>query len=125
MKTIRRDLRRISNTQTLLMLVIYAFKKIPFALTLANNQTLIGSFAKFRLRIQAIIRDFANENPLYFNHLVISRLQHRLQICQLRSFTSLQVQAVSFAVCKEKAIENQCINLNFFASLFAKISNWK
>lgn len=67
----------------------------------------------------------AKKKTLNINVLEKSSLQVSLQSYQLSPLTSLQVQAVSFAVCKEKSIENQSINKILFASLFAKISNWK
>lgn len=47
----------------------------------------------------------------------------RLQNCQLSPLTSLQAQAVSFAVCKEKVIENQSVTKFPFATLFAQNHN--
>ncbi len=118
MKTISRVLRKIIDTTTRFTLIFIELIKIP----LANNQTLIGSFARFRLQVERYFSVFANEKPLYFKCLPITRLQYRLQICQLSSLTSLQVQAVSFAVFKEKMIDNQSINKFLFARLFAIIS---
>ncbi len=112
--------RKINNPQTVCVLVINVLSRIALAVPLANNQTFTSSFAKFRLRIESILVAFANENILYFKGFPFTRLQHRLQNCQLSSLTSLQVQAVSFAVCKERNTVNQPINQNFFAALFAK-----
>lgn len=115
--------RKISSMQTLYYMIINILISKPLALPLAKSQTLICMIAKFRLRIESILVAFANEKPLYFNHLASTRLHHRLQICQLSALTSLQVQVVSFAVCKEKFIENQGVYLNSFAGLFANNSN--
>ncbi|MCH8556108.1 MAG: hypothetical protein LAT76_13190, partial [Schleiferiaceae bacterium] len=65
--------------------------------------------------MQSIITAFANENSLYFKAFPFTRLHHRLQTCQLSALTSLQVQAVSFEVCKERNTVNQLINQTFFA----------
>jgi hypothetical protein len=55
--------------------------------------------------------------------LVISRLQHRLRTWQLSLLTSLQVQVVSFAVCKEIVIEYHNVNKISFTNLFAQNQN--
>jgi len=112
--------RKTKYMQTLYVLTINSLFSKPLALPLAKSQTLMCLLAKFRLRKQSSIIAFANEKSLYSNGLPFARLQHRLQNCQLSPLTSLQVQAVSFAVCKEKSIENQSINKFSFASLFAQ-----
>lgn len=73
------------------------------------------------------IRLFANENIM-----IISRLSWfsfagsfaEMSTLNHSSFKyRLQAQAVLFAVCKEKCIENQGVYLNSFAGLFANNSN--
>jgi hypothetical protein len=115
--------RKINIAQTVYALVINILSMIAFAAPLANNQTFTSSFAKFRLRIESILVAFANEKPLYFNHLASTRLHHRLQICQLNALTSLQVQAVSFEVCKERKLDFKSVSNIFFAALFANNQN--
>lgn len=64
----------------------------------------------------------AKKIMLLINELENSSLQSSLQSCQLRTSTCLLVQAVSFADCKEKTIENQSVNKISFANLFAQNS---
>ena len=115
--------RKINRLQTVFIMIISVLKNIPLAIPLANNQTLLSWFVKFRLQIQNIMTLFANEKAFIFNGFSSYRLHHRLQIYQLSSFTSLQDQVVLFAVSKEQNVINQSINLNFFAGLFAINSN--
>jgi hypothetical protein len=115
--------RKINRLQTVFSLIINVLKNIPLAIPLANKQTLMRWFAKFRLQIQNIIRLFANEKTLISNGFSAYRLRHRLQSCQLSPLTSLQAQVVSFAVCKEQTKENQSIHPNIFASFFANNPN--
>ena len=96
---------------------------VSFASSFARISTSTRLYQPLRLRKQSTITSFANENSLYFKGLSFTRLQHRLQTCQLSPLTSLQVQKVSFEVCKEKAIENQSINKFSFATLFAQNQN--
>lgn len=65
----------------------------------------------------------AKKNILIISDLQNSSLQVSLQSCQLSTSTSLQVQAVLFAVCKEQTAINQRIHPNIFASLFASNTN--
>ncbi len=115
--------RKISNVQPFLMLIISMLTEIALAVPLANYQTLVGLFVKDRLQSKRIIFAFANENKLYFRRLSYDRLRQRLQKDKLSFLASLQVLEVSFEVCKEKKPTNQRIDTNFFAALFAKISN--
>ena len=113
--------RKIRFMQTLYLLITNVLILKSLALPLANNPTFTSSFAKFCLRIESFLVAFTNENPLYFSHLSFTRLQYRLQTCLLSSLTCLQVQEVSFAVCKDKMIENHSVNKFSFESLFAQI----
>lgn len=123
--------RRIINLQALFVLIINKLQTKPLAVPLAKPQTSAGLFAKFRLRIQTILRGFANVKPLYFSYFWSSRLQYRLQSCQLSTYCvilfplalCLQKQMFLQTVCKEKSIQYQSINKSSFAALFAKISN--
>lgn len=94
-----------------------------FASSFAKIPTLISQYNLHRLRIQSSIIAFANGKPLISNGFSAYRLRHRLRKLQLSSMTSLQVQVVSFASCKQHFIEKQFINTLFFAGFFAKISN--
>ena len=109
--------RKINNTQTVYMLTIHELSKIALAVSLANNQTFTRSFAKFRLRISAVLKHFVNEIYLFFKHLDLDRLQTRLQSFQLSALTCLQVQAVSLKDLKEKTIDNQKIDKILHAGL--------
>jgi hypothetical protein len=111
--------KKVEVLQTKKQLIINALSVFSFASSFAKISTSTRLCDSFCLRMQSIITAFANENHLFFNYLAINRLQHRLQICQLSSLTSLQVQAVSFAVCKERNTVNQPFNRIFFAALFA------
>jgi hypothetical protein len=82
--------RKTKYLQTLYLLIINILILKPLALPLADKQTFASSFAKFRLRIKSFLVAFTNQKPLYFKYLAITRLHHRLQICQLNALTSLQ-----------------------------------
>lgn len=118
---VRKD--KIGVLQTKKYLTFSDLCLFSFAGSFAKISTLIRQFNLHRLRIQRIITPFANEKFLIFNVFSVSRLRHRLQSCQLSLLTSLQVQAVSFAVYKEQTAINQRIHPNIFASLFASNPN--
>lgn len=111
--------------QSVFMLIIKGLKIKPLAIPLAKNQTSIHLFAEFRLRLQTVLRNFIMPNYLILNNLIKPPLQNRLQIFQLSHSICLQVQAVSFAVCKEKNTVNQPIYKTISAGLFVNNPNWK
>lgn len=115
--------KKIEVLQTKKQLIINALDVFSFASSFAKTSTSTRLCQSLRLRMQSSITAYANENSLYFKGLSITRLQHRLQTYQLSPLTSLQVQAVSFVVFKEKVIENQSVNKFSFASLFAQNQN--
>jgi len=112
--------KKIDVLQTKYPLIINALSIVPFASSFAEISTLTSLCHSFRLRIQSIITAYANEKPLYFNHLAFSHLHHRLQISQLSAMTSLQIQVPSFAVCNDDSIDNQPFEQILLASVFAK-----
>lgn len=67
----------------------------------------------------------AKIKSLIYSYLKNSSLQLSLQSCKLSYLNFLQIQMVSQIVCKEKQANNQRIDANFFAALFAKTSNSK
>jgi hypothetical protein len=73
------------------------------------------------------IRLFANENILIISRLnwfsFAGSFAEMPTLNHLSFKYRLQTQAVLFAVCKEKRIENQGVYLNSFAGLFANNSN--
>lgn len=115
--------RKIEFMQTVYSLIINMLFIKPLALPLAKNETLVFSFLNFRLRVDLICKRLIEYISLFVSKLKFYRLQYRLQKSQLSPLTSLQVQAVSFAVYKENRIENQKVNKTFFAGLFANNSN--
>ena len=115
--------RKIEFMQTVYSLIINMLFIKPLALPLAKNQTLVFSFLNFSLRVDLICKRLIEYISLFVSKLKFYRLQYRLQKSQLSPLTSLQVQAVSFAVYKENRIENQKVNKTFFAGLFANNSN--
>lgn len=112
---------KIGVLQTKKYLTFSVLFFFSFAGSFAKISTLIRQFNLHRLRIQRILKPFANEKLLIFNVFSVSRLRHRLQSCQLSPLTSLQVQAVSFAVCKEQTIVNQSIHSNLFEKPFCRM----
>ena len=107
------------------MLIIRRLRIIPLAIPLAKNQTSIHLLAQFRLQILAVLKHFVTPNYLILNNLINTRLQNRLQSCQLNPLTCLQVQAVLFAAYKEKINVNQPINKNCLANLFENSPSYK
>lgn len=115
--------RKIEFMQTVYLLIINMLVIKPLALPLAKNQTLVFSFLNCRLRVDLMCKRLIKYISLFVSKLKFYRLQYRLQKSQLSPLTSLQVQAISFAVYKENSIENQKVNKTFFAHLFANNSN--
>lgn len=107
---------KIEVLQTKNNLIINDLECLSFAGSFAKILTLISGWSLHRLPNQNIITPFANEKRLIFNSFSNSRLRNCLQIYQLSTSTSLQVQAVLFAVCKEQTAINQRIHPNILAS---------
>lgn len=115
--------KKIEVLQTIKQLIINALSTFSFASSFAKISTSTRLCNSFCLRMQSIIAAVANENSLYFKDLSFTRLQNRLQYCQLSASTSLLVQTVSVSFCKEQTAIYQRIHPNIFASLFASNPN--
>jgi hypothetical protein len=112
--------KKIEVLQTIKQLIINALSTFSFASSFAKISTSTRLCNSFCLRMQSIIAAVANENSLYFKDLSFTRLQNRLQYCQLSASNCLQVPAVLLALCERELASNEAFNKIAFACLFAK-----
>jgi hypothetical protein len=115
--------KKIAVLQMKNKLIFNTLYKFSFASSFAKIPTSTRLCQSLRLRIQNTITAFVSKKGLFFKGLSVYYLQQCMQSCQFGALTSLQVQEVSFAVFKEKVIENDSVTKFPFANLFAQNQN--